>query len=244
MTRFLLYIAFAMILSGCAPKNYVLFDHNTEDLAPIDNNQSDQAVYRYKIRVHDRISVMFYEHPELGTRKVGDLLADKVGILVDSNGVARFPLLGSINVEGLYQDQLNDLLEERYSEYIIKPQINIDVINKRVIVLGEVKNPGVVPITNETINLFEALAYTGGASTIGKREGVVIVRGDLRNPQMSIIDLTDMQNIMAHNLTLQPSDIVYVAPNLNLVIGQGLTSSQILNLILGAGVSVKTLTGF
>lgn len=241
---FYLIVLMALFFSGCAPKNYVLFNQNTELVKSIDNNETLDTPFRYKIRIHDRISVLFYEHADLGTRKIGDLQADNVGILVDSYGSARFPLIGAIQVAGLYQDELNELLEQRYAEFIVNPQINVDVLNKRIVVVGEIQKPGVVRITNETMNLFEALASAGGPTAIGKREGVIIIRGDLRDPQMSIIDLTDMSNIMAHNLTLQPSDIVYVAPNLNLVVGQGLTSSQILNLILGAGVSMKTLTGF
>jgi len=244
MNSSLICVLIVILFSGCARSDYVLFDKNSEHLKPLSSDQESLKPYKYKIRVHDRISVLFYNNPELGTRKIGDLQKDTYGILVNSKGYAKFPLIGSIKVTDYYEEDLARHLEKLYSKYIIKPQINVDVINKRVAVLGEVKKPGVVQITNETISLFEVLAQSGGLTSTGERNGVVILRGDMRNPQMSIIDLTDMSSIMSHNTTLQPYDIVYVVPNLNLIVGQGLTGSQVLNLLLGSAVNLKTLTNF
>jgi len=232
------------LFSGCTRSDYVLFEKNNQQLKSISTTKVSLKPYRYKIRVHDRISVLFYNNPELGTRKIGDLNKDIYGILVDSKGYAKFPLIGAIKVTDYYQEDLATHLESLYSEYILNPQINVDILNKRVIVLGEVKQPGVVQITNETINLFEVLSRSGGLTSIGERNGVVILRGDLSNPQMSIIDLTDMRSIMKYNTMLEPYDIVYVVPNLNIIVGQGLTGSQVLNLLLGSAVSLKTLTNF
>lgn len=240
----LLCVLVITLFSGCTRSDYILFEKNNEQLRALTTDQEQLEPYRYKIRVNDRISVLFYDNPELGTRKIGDLNRDIYGILVDSKGYAKFPLLGAIKVTDYYQEDLASHLETLYSEYILNPQINIDVINKRVIVLGEVKKPGVIQITNETISLFEVLSRSGGISYIGERNGVIILRGDMSNPQMSIIDLTDMRSIMKYNTMLQPYDIVYVVPNLNLIIEQGLTSAQVLNLLLGSAVNLKILTNF
>ena len=65
----LLFLAI-FILVGCESKNHVLFSKNQELTNIINNNQ--KSIYRYKIKPYDRISVLFYEHPDLSTRKVGD----------------------------------------------------------------------------------------------------------------------------------------------------------------------------
>jgi len=226
-------LIFSILFLGCSTRDYIMFSKH------YDKNLSKKSIprisnYRYKIKVHDRISVVFYGHPELGTPK-GE------GILVNSKGEATFPLIGSVKVSNFYEDNLASYLEKKYSKYIVNPQININILNQKVIVLGAVQKPGIAKITNETMNLFEAIALRGGISKIGKRNGIVIVRGDLKNPQIHLVDLTDVQSIKNNNLTLYPNDIVYVTPNINLLIEQGLTSSTILNLILGAGVSLKTL---
>ncbi|WP_297440541.1 polysaccharide biosynthesis/export family protein [Sulfurimonas sp.] len=231
-------------LVGCSKADYVLFAKNYDEqhVQYKDNNTSEP--YRYKVRVNDRLSILFYDHPELSTRSIGDLNKDVYGILVDSKGYAKFPIIGSIKVSGYYEEDLAKRVEKLYSEYIINPKINLNVINKRVVVLGEVKNPGVVEITNETMSLFEVIAKRGGISRIGKRNGVVILRGDMKNPEISMVDLTDMRSILQQNMMLEPNDIVYIVPNINIVIEQALPATQIINSLTSSAVNMKILTNF
>ena len=133
----LLFLAI-FILVGCESKNHVLFSKDQELTNIINNNQ--KSIYRYKIKPYDRISVLFYEHPDLSTRKVGDFQEDTVGILVNSDGTASFPLIGDLKVEGMYVDDLKKKIEELASEFIINPSVNINIINHRVFVLGEVNS--------------------------------------------------------------------------------------------------------
>ena len=111
------------IFIGCESKNHILFSKNQE-LTNIINN-SQKKIYRYKIRPYDRISVLFYEHPDLSTRKVGDFQEDTVGILVNADGTASFPLIGDLKVDGMYVDDLKKKIEQLASEFIINPSVNI-----------------------------------------------------------------------------------------------------------------------
>jgi len=85
---------------------------------------------------------------------------------------------------------------------------NID--EKKYYVLGEVAKPGVVYF-KDPVDIIEAIAQGGGFLTTGQREQVVVVRGDLRSPQLYSIDmLAMMEGRSFARFTLQKGDIVYV----------------------------------
>lgn len=242
MKKFLLFILPIIFIVGCSNK-MMMFSKNQESNASNLGNKKFK-IYKYKIKIYDRIGVLFYGHPELSTIKIGSFTPKTIGILVNSDGCANFPLVGKIKVAGMYEEDLANYLEKKYSKYIKNPQIIVHVLNKKIIVLGAVKNPGIVKITNETMNIFQAIAERGGMSKIGKRDGVIIIRGNIHNPKISLVDLTNINTMKTKNLTLYPGNIVYVTPNVNLLIGQGLTPAQILNLVLNSAVSMKTLGFF
>ena len=43
-----------------------------------------------------------------------------------------------------------------------------------------------------------------------------LIRGDLRNPQIQLIDLSTIEGVKQSNLLLQANDIIYVEPTRNL----------------------------
>ena len=82
--------------------------------------------------------------------------------------------------------------------------------DQRIIVIGEVRNPGIVPILNGTMNLIEVISRSGYLTNNASRTNVQIVRGDLRKPEVRNIDLTDGKSLLTTSLLFQPNDIVYV----------------------------------
>ena len=65
---------------------------------------------------------------------------------VDGNGTINLPNLNRIYVEGLTINELTNLLNERYNEFIISPSVEINVLAYRpirIVVNGEVESPGV-----------------------------------------------------------------------------------------------------
>ena len=135
---------------------------------------------------------------------------DKVGLLVTQRGTVRLPLVGSIYVLGLTEDQASKMLITEYKKYIRNPYVTVEITNQRVIVIGEVRNPGVVPIVNGTMNLIEVISQSGYLTPLAERSNIKIIRGDLRDPEVRVIDLTDSQSLLQSSLLLKPNDIVYV----------------------------------
>src|SRR5689334_24261725 len=56
--------------------------------------------------------------------------------LVDVNGVAKFPMIGELKMEGFTIRKAEELLQQEYSKFYQKPFVTLTYTNKRVIVLG------------------------------------------------------------------------------------------------------------
>ncbi len=196
--------------------------------------------YSYKVKPGDRISILFYRHPELSTKDL------KKGILVKDDGSIILPLVGKVNVSDLTTEEIQSILKEKYSLYIKNPHLYVEVVNKRVYVLGEVKKPGIVPLFKDRITLVEALAEAGDITDYGKKKEIYILKGGLKNPQILRVDISDSKNLLFSNIYLQPEDIVYVPPNktknMNLAINGALPLINLIGGILSSFVDIKYLS--
>jgi polysaccharide export outer membrane protein len=85
-----------------------------------------------------------------------------------------------------------------------------DSRDNRFSVVGEVFKPGVISYT-EPMDVVEAVARAGGFMITAERSQVVVVRGDIRSPQVYAIDALGMiEGKFGERFTLQRGDIVYV----------------------------------
>ncbi len=82
---------------------------------------------------------------------------------------------------------------------------------KKVFVLGEVKNPGAYPLV-PNMRLSQAFGTAGGATSDGLLDHTRIIRGEIKNPQVSAVDLRRLieGGDRSQDLLLQPNDIVFV----------------------------------
>lgn len=98
----------------------------------------------------------------------------------------------------------NMILEDGDIVYI--PNIN----EKKFYILGEVAKPGVVYFS-DPMDIVEAIAQAGGFLNTARRSQVVVVRGDIRQPQLYEINLLSlMEGKSLERFTLQKGDIVYI----------------------------------
>jgi polysaccharide export outer membrane protein len=86
-------------------------------------------------------------------------------------------------------------------------------LNRRVLVFPGTGGTGrTVQLTNENMSLIEALALAGGLTQTGKAYKIKLIRGDLRNPKVMLIDLSTIDGMRQSNMLLQANDIIYVEP--------------------------------
>ena len=135
--------------------------------------------------------------------------------LVDNQGNINFPVLGEIYVGGLTKLEIENLIIDKLKVYLKEaPLVTVRIANYRISVLGEVTKPGSFVVSNEKINLLEALAMAGDLTIYGMRDNVKLIRTGQDNKQEIItMDLNKAETVISPYYQLQQNDIIYVTPN-------------------------------
>ena len=135
--------------------------------------------------------------------------------LVDNQGNINFPVLGEIHVGGLTKLEIENLIIDKLNVYLKEaPLVTVRIVNYRISVLGEVTKPGSFVVSNEKINLLEALAMAGDLTIYGMRDNVKLIRTGQDNKQEIItMDLNKAETVLSPYYQLQQNDIIYVTPN-------------------------------
>ncbi|CAA6826629.1 MAG: Polysaccharide export outer membrane protein [uncultured Sulfurovum sp.] len=245
MKHFLL-ILIIIAFSACSSKDdYVLFNKAHASKKEM-STQVNNMEFEYKIQPHDRISIIVYKHPELSSTTIGNSQFER-GILVNSKGELRLPLIKKIKIAGLSQTAAEIAISNAYKVYLKHPDIQIEVINKKAYVIGEVNQPGEIPLLNERLTLLQLLAKAGDMTTAANRSSILILKnGQMSKVHTRIIDLTDANAIVTANLMVEPNDIVYVMPNgmkaFNTRVGEVAPIFQLISNILQPFVNIKFLS--
>ncbi len=136
--------------------------------------------------------------------------------LVNSQGDIDFPTLGTIHVAGMTKQEICQTIKDAiYPKYIkIVPTVDLRLMNFRVTVLGQVRNPGVYISKNERFNILEALANAGDLDIKGDRERIMLIRTDAEGKrQVHMLNLHDRNLLLSPYFNLQQNDFIYVEPN-------------------------------
>ena len=133
--------------------------------------------------------------------------------LVDKSGQINFPVLGIIKAAGLSKHELSTYLQNEISRHTTAPMVNIQIVNFKVSVLGEVARPGVINVRNDRITILDAVAQSGDLTINGDRKNILIVRDNNGTPEFGRIDLTDPALFASPFFYLKQNDGVYVEPN-------------------------------
>lgn len=128
---------------------------------------------------------------------------------VEYDGFIKLPVVGRTYVKGLTVRQMEMMLEELFAEYYHKPFVMLKVNNRRVMVFAG-GNSKVVTLLNDNTTLFEVLATIGGMPENGKADQIKIIRGDLKNPEVYLINLSTLEGIKNYDLVMQGNDIIYI----------------------------------
>jgi len=225
ITLYLLLATLALFVSGCSTTTYKLFDDNGTAIRSVeDSNYSEETQFEWKIVKGDRIEIIVANQSTGdGNQELNVLLntAGRMnyqtrdgteGFLIPNDGTVRLPLVGAVKIAGLTEAEATDTLTNSYRKFLKSPFVSVKILNQKLFVLGEVRKPGVIQVTNGTMSLFEALAYAGDLTDDAERTNVKIVRGGLRAPMVREINMADLSRMKLTSLLLQPNDIIYVQP--------------------------------
>lgn len=212
----LLLLLFA---SSCATKKQI---HYFQDVEKLDQAAAVEA-FQPRIEENDilHISLSSYNLEALApflklTKPESPVINSNPGLdgyLVNSEGNIDFPVLGDIAVVGLTRSEIEDELTKRLQDYITDVVVDVRIMNFKITVLGEVKNPGVYPIQDERVTIPQALALAGDLTKDGKRENILIIREEKGNHQVTRVDLTSVDMYGSEFFFLKQNDVVYVEPS-------------------------------
>ena len=135
--------------------------------------------------------------------------------LVSNEGTIDFPVLGLLKVGDLTKNEAENLIREKLSDYLKEvPIVTVRMANYKIAVLGEVARPGMFTVSNEKVNIFEALAMAGDLTIWGMRDNIKLIREDaLGNREIINLNLNNAEIVTCPYYYLQQNDILYVNPN-------------------------------
>ena len=213
-----------LILSSCGAYNQnVMFKTDMQRLPATLATSVSLAEKNYLIQKNDYLEVQLFANKGenlinfniqtygSGNNTITGQAAQAPRFLVQENGYVKLPMVGSVKLEGFTLHQADSLLEKAYTAFYEEPFVNTRYANKRVILLGSTKGQ-VIPLINENMNLIEVIALSGGVDLTARVSNIRLIRGDLKNPEVYLIDLSTIEGMTQANLKVQPNDIVYIEP--------------------------------
>jgi len=135
-----------------------------------------------------------------------------IGHSIDMQGNVNLPILGKVNILGLTLEEAKQKIENLANTFINDAHIELKLVSFKISMLGEVKHPGQITISNDRSNILEAISIAGDISYDGNRKNVLIVRSINNQTKTIRVDLTQRELLSSEQYFLQPNDIVYVEP--------------------------------
>lgn len=134
--------------------------------------------------------------------------------LIQENGNASLPLVGSVKLSGFTLSQADSLLASKYEEKDYN-DVFVKTIysNKRVIVFNGT-NSVIVPLIHERMTLLEVIARAGGFSNEVRAKNIKVLRGKLPKPDVIILKLGTIESMgeTQSDMIAKPNDIIYIEP--------------------------------
>lgn len=173
----------------------------------------------YKIAANDAIIYRVFTNDGfklIDLASTSNAFRNDIDVIVESDGQIKMPLIGRIAVEGKTIIEAEKIMEERYSEFYVKPFVSLKIINKRVIVFpGNTGAARVINLSNNNTTLLEAIAQAGGIPEDGKAYKAKLIRKNpdpLKKPLVYLVDLSRIENLTMANAKVQANDVIYVEP--------------------------------
>ena len=137
---------------------------------------------------------------------------------VAPDGTIDFPLLGSVQVNGLeppaVADEIRRLLKER--DLMRDPHVSVYVeqyASKRVSVVGAVANPGAFKL-EPGMTVVQAISMAGGFSSLADRDGTVVTRRMNGTTVRYRVPVAKVAKGQAEDIEVAAGDIIFVPERL------------------------------
>ena len=131
---------------------------------------------------------------------------------IDKEGYLFLPLIGKILVKDKTISEVNVILKDSLGHILNQPLVSVKLVNRYVSVLGEVKNPGHFPYSQDKLSIYDALGLAGDITDYGNRTIVMLIRNENGENIRINVNLNKSEILSSDYFYLRPNDIVYVVP--------------------------------
>lgn len=207
------------LLPSCVSPEEVLYLQDTEGLSKekMKNNyqttiQKDDQLYISVSSKNPELTAPFAVS-EIGT--AGNSSSNKPkGYLVDARGDIVLPVIGKMKAAGKSCSQLaSDIAASlKQNDYIRDASVNVQIMNFKFSIIGEVNSPGTYNIDGQRITILEAISRAGDLNIDGNRD-VTVIRETDGQRQIANIDLRSKDLFNSPYYYIQQNDTIYVSPS-------------------------------
>jgi len=98
-------------------------------------------------------------------------------VRVGGDGRIELPLIGQVQAGGLTEPQLTEQLKVALGKYMYSPQVDVfikEYRSRQVAVVGMVRTPGLITLTNSDISILDAITQAGGLTAEAADEIVIL----------------------------------------------------------------------
>jgi polysaccharide export outer membrane protein len=159
---------------------------------------------------------------------------------VDDQGFIYLHFLGKVSVNGLSLSNLKTNLELALVPYLKDPIVSVRFMNRKITVIGEVKSPKIIPISNGGLSIVDALVSSGDLTEYALIEDIMIIRDSLSYKKIKHLSLNDKSLFTSDWYYLKSNDIVYVKKDMAKAID--LDKKRSIQMTISIIVSLLTLT--
>lgn len=159
----------------------------------------------YLVGPGDVLSISVYDNEDLATK-----------VRVSTAGTIVMPLLGQIEVKGGTVNGITDKITRLLADgYLVNPQVNIFVEeyrSKKVVILGNVRTPGLIELTGPT-NFLELVSKAGGLEKDAGETATIQRKNKAAATTVIVIDLLALieKGDLSQNVQITDGDTVFIS---------------------------------
>jgi polysaccharide biosynthesis/export protein len=207
---YFLSIVVLMMLSACASQN--LFK---SEMASSNEFFNYNPHIQYVIKKDDKVMISIWNHDDLS---VGSLYNSAYNsnevygkwLMVNDSGNIYIPKFGDFKIEGLTIAQAETALKDLYKKIIVDPILDVRILNREVVVMGEVKTAGKQILEKQNNTLLDVIGKAGDFDIYANRKKIKVIRKFGNKIKYVKINLTEIDSTFSQNIQIYPGDVVYV----------------------------------
>ena len=133
------------------------------------------------------------------------------GYTVQPDGTIFLHRLGKIRAEGFTRAALGKQIEEKLLAYLKEPIVQINFLNHKITIIGEVGRPQVLNLPEEQIPLIDALVLSGDLTAAAIKDNITIIREEGTVKRVKHVNLEDNSIFSSPWYYVKPNDIILVS---------------------------------